>query len=67
MQFYIKKDEKTLEVCLIDLYHLAIDAKNFKIGRYDLPGRYNVHKKCQYDISNIVLELKNELHIDNIY
>lgn len=62
LQFYIKKDGKILKVFLIDLYHLGMDARHRAFGRYDLVGRYNVYKKCKYDIANIQLEIDELLH-----
>lgn len=46
---YYNKITEEFELYLIDLYHLGIDGKNYKIGKYDLKGRYKVnaeYKKC---------------------
>ena len=46
---YYDKNMEEFDLYLIDLYHLGIDGVNYKIGRYDLEGRYSVnstHKKC---------------------
>nr|DAT55214.1 MAG TPA: hypothetical protein [Caudoviricetes sp.] len=53
IQFYIRNENGVLKLCLIDLYHLGIEAENKKIHRSDIRSIYNARKKCTYDISNI--------------
>lgn len=66
MQFYIQNDSGKLKVILIDLYHLGIEAKNWKIGKYDLNGAYKANKKCKFDINNIANEIKEVIETDTI-
>ena len=60
IQFYIKHENGSLKLCLIDLYHLGIEAVNKKINKADIRSIYNARKKCNYDISNINSKLMEE-------
>lgn len=50
---YYNKTTEEFELYLIDLYHLGIDGKNYKIGKYDLKGRYKVNSEYKKCISKI--------------
>lgn len=57
IQFYIKNNNGTLKLYLIDLYHIGIEATNNKNGRTDRKGIYRARKKCNFDIRAIQEEL----------
>lgn len=43
-----------IDLYLIDLYHLGIDAYNFKTGKYELNRNYESNKDCKKCISRVV-------------
>src|SRR5574344_2262 len=43
-----------IDLYLIDLYHLGINAYNITTGKYDLKRNYNSNKNCKKCISKIV-------------
>lgn len=53
IQIFVKKEEDSLKLYLIDLYHLYMEVPNFKTGRCDLSGIYKNHKNLQHCISSI--------------
>ena len=59
---HYNKDTEEFDLYLIDLYHLGIDGKNYKIGKYDLKGRYKVnsdYRKCISKMADDYLEKLN--------
>jgi|GEM_PF-3415789 len=71
---YLKKKEKRyqslrlfvnirengyIDLYLIDLYHLGIDAYNANTGKYDLIRNYNTNKDCKQCISKIADDFYN--------
>ena len=59
IQFYIKKENETLKLYLIYLYHIGIEAVNRKIGIADRKKIYRARKECKCDIKEIQNELNN--------
>ncbi len=72
---YLKKQEKRyktlrlfvnirengyIDLYLIDLYHLVINAYNNNTGKYDLDTNYNTNKDWDVCISNIADNFKQE-------
>lgn len=53
IQFYVSKEENILKLRLIDVYHIAIEAVNKKIGKADRKGIYEKRKKCKFNINKI--------------
>lgn len=51
--FVHTREDGIIDLYLIDLYHLAIDAFNFKTGHYDLDRNYNSAKEYKKCISKI--------------
>ena len=49
-----------IDLYLIDLYHLGIDAYNVATGNYDLERNYNSNKECRKCISKISDKYINE-------
>lgn len=49
-------DDGNIELYLIDLYHLGINAYNFNIDGYSLDRNYNSNKDCMLCISKIADE-----------
>lgn len=60
IQFYISKENNVLKLYLIDIYHIVIEATNYKNGKADRKGIYKARKKCHYDIK----EIQDKLIID---
>lgn len=48
------RENGEIDLYLIDLYHLGINAYNTNTGNYDLDRNYNSNKKCRKCISRIV-------------
>ena len=57
IQFYIKNENGTFKLYMVDMYHIGIEAVNRKTGRADRKGIYNARKKYSCDI----VEIQNEL------
>jgi hypothetical protein len=57
IQFYVIKEDKILKLCLIDIYHIVIEATNKKIGKADRKGIYEARKKCSFNIRELQKEL----------
>lgn len=61
IRLYVSKDDfGNIDLYLIDLYHLAIDAFNYKLGKNDLEGNYKSKKDFSYCISKISDKYVNE-------
>lgn len=63
IRLYVSIDNVgNIDLYLIDLYHLAIDAFNHNLGKYDLDGNYKTKKeynKCISKISDKYFDGKN--------
>lgn len=57
---YYDKNSEEFDLYLIDLYHLAIDAFNYKLGRNDLDNNYRTKENFSYCISKISDKYINE-------
>lgn len=54
IRLYVSKDNVgNIDLYLVDLYHLGIDAFNYKLGKNDLKGNYRAREKYNYCISKI--------------
>lgn len=54
IRLYVSKDnDGNIDLYLIDLYHLAIDAFNYKLGKNDLNGNYKSKENFNFCISRI--------------
>lgn len=51
--FVHTREDGIIDLYLVDLYHLAIDAFNYKTGHYDLDRNYNSAKEYKKCISKI--------------
>lgn len=49
-----------IDLYLIDLYHLGIDAYNTTTGKYELDRNYNTNKNCSICISKIADDFLNK-------
>lgn len=57
IQFYVSKENKSLKLYLIDIYHIVIETINIRTGKADRVAIYNKRKKCSFDIKKIQEEL----------
>lgn len=60
IQFYVTKENNTLKLQLIDIYHIAIEAINVRTGKADRKGIYKARKNSSFDIKEIQKQLNTE-------